>query len=563
MSFESFDVPAALHQQLKDYMSTSGSTQNYAIQFNLLYSVYSVPNIILPFFGGSIVDQFGAHYSALLFATLSFLGQLIFAIGTSMQNWTVMFLGRFIYGLGGECISVATCALNATWFEGKELALSFGINLAVSRMGSVINNLISPWVANEKGTAVAIWFGAFMNLVSVLATAGICSLTLYGKKLEESARLESLAAHDDLGTALLENQEGIDVHDEYAVEEESNLPHPSSLEHTQDEEILSMEDPLENPSGSLACISHVKNFGGMFWILSLSCIVVYGCVLPFNNVASGILLERNYFKAPPTDCHLLYTDQCSSGDFAPSSNPSFDSHGGTCSSDMNVRPILPSSLNITRPLNGYDHWDKDSYIFEALTEDNIDCGDKFWSQACTSDFCEKQNRATEVSGRVMSIPYFLSASLGPVFGGLIDRLGYRAVIASIAPILLVAVHMSLALPSYVPSPVLPLVGQGLAYACYASVLWPSVPFTVSKASTGTAFGAITAVQNIGLTIIPIIIAALYSQKGAYIPYVEYFFVGCALCGILLGFALNVMDRKSGGVLNQVHQDQNDGEDNVS
>ena len=57
--YYSFDIPAALHQQLKDYMtggtddvSDDGSGSNYAVMFNLLYSVYSIPNIILPFFGG-------------------------------------------------------------------------------------------------------------------------------------------------------------------------------------------------------------------------------------------------------------------------------------------------------------------------------------------------------------------------------------------------------------------------------------------------------------------------------------------------------------------------------
>lgn len=504
------------------------------------------------------MDHVGAHYSALLFALLSFLGQLIFAIGASMQNWTIMFWGRFIYGLGGESISVATSALNATWFEGKELALSFGINLAVSRIGSVVNNWISPWVANERGTAMAIWLGALMNLCSLIATAAICALTFYGISLEEASQSEEVVTNEDLQASLLDNQHG----SENDIEEVSTSQQSTLSEDEQEEQIANMEDVPESPSGSIACISHVRNFGSMFWILSLSCIVVYGCVLPFNNVASGILLERNYFKRPPLDCHLKQPDQCSSGYLAPSSNPSFDSHGRVCTLDANVQPILPSSINITESLNEKKNWDNDSYVYRNLTEDDIDCGDAFWSEGCTSDFCEKQNSATEVSGRVMSIPYFLSAALSPVFGGLIDRIGYRAVIASVAPVLLMAVHASLALPSIVPSPVLPLIGQGLAYSCYASVLWPSVPLTVSKSSTGTAFGAITAVQNIGLTIIPIIIAAIYNIEGAYIPFVEYFFVGCAVCGITLGLALNILDKKSGDVLNKAYKDE-DGDDSAS
>lgn len=31
-----------------------------------------------------------------------------------------------------------------------------------------------------------------------------------------------------------------------------------------------------------------------------------GCVLPFNNIASALLLERDYFKDPPDGCHLMW-----------------------------------------------------------------------------------------------------------------------------------------------------------------------------------------------------------------------------------------------------------------
>ena len=41
----SFDNPAALKTSLEEYV---GLTET---QYNLLYTVYSIPNIILPFFG--------------------------------------------------------------------------------------------------------------------------------------------------------------------------------------------------------------------------------------------------------------------------------------------------------------------------------------------------------------------------------------------------------------------------------------------------------------------------------------------------------------------------------
>jgi hypothetical protein len=41
-----------------------------------------------------------------------------------------------------------------------------------------------------------------------------------------------------------------------------------------------------------ANFSDIKNLSGMFWLVTLSCLVVYSSVLPFNGVASSILQDR-------------------------------------------------------------------------------------------------------------------------------------------------------------------------------------------------------------------------------------------------------------------------------
>merc|ERR1712154_357986 len=137
----------------------------------------------------------------------------------------------------------------------------------------------------------------------------------------------------------------------------------------------------------------------------------------------------------------------------------------------------------------------------------------------------------------MSIPYFMSALFSPFFGHVVDKIGLAAMIACFASIMLIVVHMTLALST--ASPVLPLIGQGFAYTFYAAVIWPSVPKTVALESVGSAFGTITAIQNIGLALFPMIIAAIYTASDDfYIPNVEFFFVGCACIGTVIGVVLN-------------------------
>jgi len=56
--------------------------------------------------------------------------------------------------------------------------------------------------------------------------------------------------------------------------------------------------------------------------------------------------------------------------------------------------------------------------------------------------------------------------------------------------------------------ILPLSLLGVGYSVYAAALWGCIPYTVPARLIGTAYGLTTAVQNIGLTISPIISAQL-------------------------------------------------------
>jgi len=42
-----------------------------------------------------------------MFTTILTIGQMIFAIGGTKNNYPLMLTGRFVFGLGGECMSVS------------------------------------------------------------------------------------------------------------------------------------------------------------------------------------------------------------------------------------------------------------------------------------------------------------------------------------------------------------------------------------------------------------------------------------------------------------------------
>jgi hypothetical protein len=63
---------------------------------------------------------------------------------------------------------------------------------------------------------------------------------------------------------------------------------------------------------------------------------------------------------------------------------------------------------------------------------------------------------------VMSIPYTISAVISPFLGLVVDLCGKRAIVVLAAPLILIAVHAMMAYGTTI-SPIVPLLGQGLAY----------------------------------------------------------------------------------------------------
>ena len=96
------------------------------------------------------------------------IGQLVFAIGGYKESYAIMMLGRFIFGLGGESMTVAQSAIVSAWFQGKELSFAFGINLSVARIGSSINGPVETTIADNSSVGTALLVGFFICCFSLI-----------------------------------------------------------------------------------------------------------------------------------------------------------------------------------------------------------------------------------------------------------------------------------------------------------------------------------------------------------------------------------------------------------
>jgi MFS family permease len=162
-----FDIPSVLYEQLSQYFEQSAF---FDLRFNLLYILYSIPNILIPLFGGYLTDQWGKRLMIVIFSILILFGQFIVAIGCSLKDFNMILFGRFVFGLGGESLMVSLLTLLTSWFEGKELAFSLGLMFSFARLGSASNAWVSPSIAYDKGVAIVFWFGALLCFFSFVCT---------------------------------------------------------------------------------------------------------------------------------------------------------------------------------------------------------------------------------------------------------------------------------------------------------------------------------------------------------------------------------------------------------
>jgi len=136
----------------------------------LLQAIYSMPNVIMVLIGGYIVDRIGTRKALLIFGTLCFLGSGVTSLSGRLS---VMATGRLIFGLGAESLIVAVTTATAKWFRGKELSFAFGINLMISRAGTLLAQQSPSWAGFaynywRNPLLIAVGFGSLCVIGAVV-----------------------------------------------------------------------------------------------------------------------------------------------------------------------------------------------------------------------------------------------------------------------------------------------------------------------------------------------------------------------------------------------------------
>eukprot|EP00347_Sterkiella_histriomuscorum_P003991 403362165 len=242
-AYFSYDNPGAIEKALEQDLDISQT------QYSLLYAVYSYPNMILPIFGGIIIDVLGLRFGLLIFGFTSTLGQALTCLGGYLKNFWVILAGRMLFGLGTECLSVGQSTIVSKWFTGPMLSFVFGMNIALGNLLSYLNGIILPKIynvdhLNTLGDAFLV--GTVLMVLSFLSIVALCIVDK-----AEDKRIEI-------------NKQ---------IEKQLN---------TQDEK--EVEKPAEKFQ-----LSDIKDFKFTLWVIIFLMMILYSVILPFQEVAGKIM----------------------------------------------------------------------------------------------------------------------------------------------------------------------------------------------------------------------------------------------------------------------------------
>lgn len=274
-----FDFP----QSLEEPLMTSLRVDTFKI--SMLYAVYSLPNLVFSPITGYVIEVIGCHNSAVIYTAIVFFGQAIIYAGVMYRNYTLVVVGRGIYGVGGEGLTILQLTINELWFYGNFLSVSVAWCDIVAVLGLLLGNYINPELLTMTRTLEMTFF--------------VAALTCFGSAL---FGLGYYIYHRKYKSYLDEKEDL----DESMIEDELDEINKTKAINDKTMKLLPLEDDAEdNPPSNTPQISFgfksIKFFSATYWILCVVFLFLANCYYQFSNISTEILMNRYMYEFSETN----------------------------------------------------------------------------------------------------------------------------------------------------------------------------------------------------------------------------------------------------------------------
>eukprot|EP01084_Bolivina_argentea_P268310 455680_1 len=117
---------------------------------------------------GILTDYIGVNFTVLLFFSMVAIGQGIFVIGCWSHKYLLMLAGRFLYGMGYESYYAAINAFIYEYFHHKELGFALAVLGSLDVIGASINDVTTYYIYIHTNSIVFAVSVGFILLTTTL-----------------------------------------------------------------------------------------------------------------------------------------------------------------------------------------------------------------------------------------------------------------------------------------------------------------------------------------------------------------------------------------------------------
>jgi len=156
-------------------------------------------------------------------------------------------------------------------------------------------------------------------------------------------------------------------------------------------------------------------------------------------------------------------------------------------------------------------------------------------------FQDAHGLALDKAGQMNSYVFLAAIFATPLFGLMVDRIGRRSLFMAIGSALMLPVFLILGYTDW--SLWISTALLGISFSLIPAVMWPAIPYLVEERRLGTAYGLMTMLQNIGLTVFNLTAGGLNDWAGAsaenprgYLPMLWLFGL-LSLAGLIFSWLL--------------------------
>lgn len=249
------DVMSPLQSLVEEQLKWSPSAFGYYAGAEYILNVFGFLII-----AGIILDKMGIRFTGVLSASVMFVGACVklYAIsdwfaGSAFDQWLSSWwvempgsaklaaLGFMIFGCGCEMAGITVSKTLAKWFEGHEMALAMGLEMALARVGVWAIFTISPRLTTWLGDPTVVTPVAFCTVLLLIGLISYTVFTFMDTRLDKEMAAEKLA-------------------EQSSGEEEFKI-------------------------GDVGKILSSK----LFWVIAMLCVLYYSAIFPFQRYATNML----------------------------------------------------------------------------------------------------------------------------------------------------------------------------------------------------------------------------------------------------------------------------------